>query len=209
MFNIKLILTVIVVLAVLAGFLGTSPTLSNFFSAVQERFFDATKLEAPVARNVGFTINVDRYPDVTFDSVRLINITINGTTTASLLEGRLNTTHAVTLFNYKGSGTISDKLHLDGSFEWLELPDIIATFGKQQIKLESDFTSVEFKGLALKDLKVQNATGTLAVEGSITQFTGDIEMKEPLGVFIFADKALSITGAAQKIIIPSAGINIG
>jgi len=209
MFNVKLIITIIAVLAILAGFLGTSPTLSNFFSAVQERFFEATKLEAPIARNVEFTINVDHYPDVTFDSVRLINITINGTMTASLPEGRLNITQAIKLFNYKGSGTVSDNLRLEGSFEWLELPDITAAFGKQQIKLESNFTSVEFKGLALKDLKVQNATGTLAVEGSITRFTGDIEMKEPLGVFIFVNKTLSITGVAQKIIIPSAGINIG
>ncbi|MCX6815463.1 MAG: hypothetical protein NT120_01245 [Candidatus Aenigmarchaeota archaeon] len=209
MIDSKLVFIVIIILIVMAIFLGSNQNVSQFFSAVTDRLSAVARIEAPVARNLNFTLTTDKNPEINFDSIRNITLEIQGDTEATLVEGNLNTSRLVKIINYRGYGTLANDLNLDGYFEKLQMPEITATFGKENIKLHSVFTSIRIENLAVKDLKIANTTGYLAIRGAVTQFTGDIEIKDVLGTFDLDNNTFSLTGFAQKISIPNIGINIG
>lgn len=202
MFGLKLMLTIIITLALVGVYLGSNPNVAGFFEKISDQmsFSDST------SRNIEFSLVTDKYTDMEF-SVHASNFTIVGDTTASLKTGNLRAGN-VSIYGFRGEGSVKNNtLILDGRMTKIELPEITVAV-HETIKSSSTFTSLSAADLGVKELKIQNTSGTLVVRGAATQFSGDIEIVSPFGDFVFGD-TFSLSGKASKISIPSAGISIG
>ena len=204
----KIFIIPIVMLIIVAGYLFTNPSVSGFFDNVKDRFYSITNLEPPVGKGVEFHAMLDNYEDITFDRASPVNISISGTTNATVQNNRINTQSDVAIVNYRGAGFISDNLFLNGTFEKLVIQDVEFSNGK--IELTSNFSQLEIANMRLKIINMAT-TGLLNITNSSTQFSGRIEIMDPYGTFIFSKspKILSIDGVTQKISIPSIGLNVG
>ncbi|MBI3190959.1 hypothetical protein HYZ41_04630 [archaeon] len=203
----KLIAIPVVVLVLLAGFLTTNPAVSGFFEQMKDKFFSFTKIEPPVNRNIDFTVDLNKYNTVTFDRSSPMNITVIGEASVVLQNGNVNTKNGITLVDYKGFGSVSNKLLLNGTYERLESMEL--KLGKGKIWLESNFSNTEITNLRVKIINISDVSGVLTLKNSSTQFSGSIEIFEPLGTFTFDNSRMTVKGTTQKITIPSVGINIG
>ncbi len=209
----KFVIIPIIALIILAGFLTTDPNVSSFFHSVKSKFYSITKIEPPVSRAVNFSVYVDSYDDIQFDRSAPMNVSVSGYTNATFDKNYITfmPQQDLAIINYRGRGEINnDTLLLNGTFERLSSQDLsIGTGGR--IVLQSNFTKIEIVNMRLPSIYVQNASGTLTMNASSTQFSGSINIAEPDGNFAFqkTPRSLSIAGLAQKISIPSVGINIG
>lgn len=204
MFELKVVLTIVITFIFLAAFLGTNETVQGFFGIVGDRFsFGGT------ARNVAFTLSADNYTDLSFSAKSMVNITVDGDTTASLRTGNLQTNKTLSLYGFQGTGTIDQgALHLTGRIAKIELPEITVAV-QESITSTSTFTSLSATNLELKELKIRG-TGYLTVQNTTTQFSGDVEFTEPAGTFTINKNGtvFGVSGRAVKITIPGSGIVI-
>lgn len=206
MFGIKIILTVIITLALIAGFLGTNPAVSGFFDSVGGRL--SSFLGDSTPRDIEFALVSDRYGDFSFSSANS-NFTISGYSEAALKTGNLRTNKTLGVYGFRGSGSVAgNTVVLDGRMSKVELPEITIAV-QETIKSNSTFTSMSISSLGLKELKIENTSGTLTVRGASTQFSGGITISSPSGNFGFYNSSkFTLSGRASRISIPSAGILI-
>ena len=203
MFGLKIILTIIITLILVFTYLGTNPAVSGFFDSVGERFSSFTGDNT--ARGVEFSLAADKYSNIEF-SGRNVNFTISGDTNAMLKTGNLQTNKTLGIYGFSGSGSVAGStLVLDGRMSKVELPEITVAV-QETIKSNSTFTSLSAVNLAVKEMKIQNTSGTLVVRGTSTQFSGDIDIISPAGDFGFGSK-FTLAGKASKITL-SNGISI-
>ena len=203
----KLLAVPVVILVLLAGFLTTNPTVAGFFDQMKDKFFSFAKIEPPVGRSIEFSVSLGRHNPITFDRSVPMNITIRGKASVLLQNGRIDADDGVKLVDYRGYGSISDTLTLNGTYESLESSGL--TLGRGKAWVWSDFSSLEITNLRIKIINTTDVAGSLTLKNSSTQFYGSIEIFEPLGTFDFNGTGLAIRGTTQKISIPSIGINIG
>jgi len=203
MFELKIVITVVVTLLLLATFLGTNDVVSGFFGSVSEKFSFSE------SRDVQFTLTVDNYSDFSFTAKNMVNITVDGYTTATLKTGNLQTNKTLSVYGFRGTGDIAGgTLALNGKISKVELPEI--TVGVQEtITSSSAFTSLSASNIELGSLTVR-ARGTLTVRNTTTQFSGDLVLAEPAGTFEINKNGhiFYVSGRASKITIPSSGLVI-
>lgn len=205
MFDWKIILTIIIALGIVLTYLGSNPAVSGFFDSVRDRLPFSADV---TARNVEFTLTAGKYSDMEF-SVNNANFTITGYSEATLKTGNLRTNKTLGIYGFRGSGSIrGNTLTLDGRMSKVELPEITVAI-QETIKSNSTFTSLSITNLGVKEIKIENTSGTLTVRGTTTQFSGDVVVVAPLGDFFFANNTIfKLSGKANKVSIPSAGISI-
>ncbi len=204
MFELKIIITILVTLFLVAGFLGANESVGGFFDGIAE------KLSFSPSGNIDFSLVADNYSDFSFSSKGNINISVDGETTAALRTGNLQTNKTLVLAGFRGTGSVAATfLNLDGKIAKIELPEITVAV-QENLKANSNFKSFSATGLELKTLVI-HGTGSLTVKNTTTQFFGDIELTSPSGVFEINrnGRVFYISGKASKITIPSAGISIG
>lgn len=205
MFGLKIIITIIITLAVILGFVGTNPVVTDFFGRATDRLSFFTGDNA--ARSIDFTLETDRFADIMFDSRDPVDFSVTGYTEASLKTGNLKTNKTVGIVGFRGTGGISgNTLWLDGKMSKVELPEITVSV-QETVKANATFSSLTAKNLAVKEMEILATAGTLTVRGTSTQFSGDITIVSPKGDFVFGN-GLKLTGKAASISIPSAGISI-
>ena len=208
MLDWKIIVTIIVTLGLVMGYVGTNPAVSGFFDVVGDKFSAFTGDSTP--RNIEFGLGADKYSDLEFTAKVPIDFVVTGYTEASLKTGNLKTNKTVGIYGFKGTGSIkSNTLTLDGKMTKVELPEITVSV-QETVKSTSTFTSLSAKNLSVKELKIEKTSGSLSVRGTSTQFSGDIDISSPIGDFDFfsGKSVLSVSGKASTISIPSAGISI-
>lgn len=206
MFEKKIAITILVAFLLLAGFLSSSPAVSGFFQYFDERL--GSLGGAATNRDVVFSLSVDKYPEIDFVSADPVNFTIDGLTTASLRSGNLNTNKTLSVYDFKGTGSvIGNSLRLSGRISKVALPEI-AVAVQETIDSNSTFAGLTADGLDIKEIKISSTTGTLTVRNATTTFSGDVYITAPRGRFVFDNSTFSITGMAARISIPSAGINV-
>ncbi|HLD38845.1 MAG TPA: hypothetical protein VJB05_00865 [archaeon] len=207
MFDWKIVVTVIIVMALAAGYVGTNPMVSGFFDGVSGKL---SSLTGSSQSGIEFTFNADKYPNIEFSAKNPTNITVIGATTATLKSGTFST-KSMSIYNFTGSGSIKgNELILNGKIGKIELPEITVAV-QETISSNSTFTSMSADYLTAKDITVKGTTGTLTARGATTQFSGDITITSPSGRFEFYKNSVvfTLSGSASKIAIPNAGINIG
>ena len=201
MFDLKIILTVIVTLAVILLYVGSNPALSSFFDSVNEKFSIVSGDNAQ--RDIGFSLASDKYQDIDFSNNGPLNFTISGYTTATLNTGNLVTNKTLGIYGFRGSGsTVGNRLVLEGKMSKVQLPEITVAV-QETVKSDSIFTSFSVVNLDMKEYKLYNITGTLTARGTTTQFKGDITITSPRATFdVYNGNAtLMISGAASKIVM--------
>jgi hypothetical protein len=204
MFELKIVITLLVTLFLVAGFLGTNESVGGFFDGIAE------KLSFSPAGSIEFSLFADNYSDFSFSSKGSINISVDGGTNAALRTGNLRTAKALTVSGFRGSGSVAGRtLSLDGKIAKIELPEITVAV-QENMKAESNFTAFTATGIELKTLTI-HGTGSLTVKNTTTQFSGDIDITSPSGIFEINrnGRVFYISGKAAKITIPSAGLSIG
>jgi len=204
MFELKVVATVVITLLLLVAVLGSNETVSNFFGSVSERF----SFTSP--GGVSFSLDADNYSDMTFTGKKMVNVTVDGDTYASLNTGNLQTNKTLSVYGFRGTGSVHGTvLVLDGRISKVGLPEI--TVGVQEtIKASSNFTGFSAVNLELTDLVV-HGTGLLTVGNTTTQFSGEIQITAPTGNFEINrnGRVFYVAGRASKITIPGSGIVIG
>ncbi len=204
----KFMIIPLVLLVALAALLAGNPSVAGFFETLKDKFFSISEVGLH-NKNIEFSAVFDSYEKTDFDAVDPLNITVVGVTNVTLTNGNINTKQTLVIKNYMGTGTVSDKFFLNGSFDQLIVQDVF--IGRDKIFIESDFSVLEIENLHLRLINMSSAAGTLNLTNSSTQFAGSIEIKELSGTFVFKKepRSLSITGTAQKISVPDVGIDIG
>lgn len=208
MFDWKIVVTIIIVMALAAGYVGTNPTVSGFFDAIGGKL---SSLTGSSQSGVEFTLKTGNYANIEFSAKNPTNITVAGSTTATLSTGTIKTNKSMSIYNFTGSGSIrGNELILNGKIGKIELPEITVAV-QETISSNSTFTSMSADYLTAKDITIKGTTGTLAARGATTQFSGDITITSPSGSFEFYKNnvVFALSGSASRISIPSAGISIG
>lgn len=201
----KIIITVIITLGIILGFVGTNPTVVGFFDNVSDRFSFLSGDNSP--RSIEFVLETDKYADLDFSAKETVDFAVTGYTEASLKTGNLKTNKTLRIYGFKGTGSVrGNSLSLDGKMAKVELPEITVSV-QETVRSNSTFTSLSAKNLAVKEIKIEQAKGTLSVRGTTTQFSGDIAIISPKGDFELSG-GLKLSGKASGISIPSAGISI-
>ncbi len=203
----KILATVMITLVILAVLLSSNPEIARFFNSIFGRFSDVVETEE--ARNVQFTLHIDKYDKIAYDSSRPVNISLNAKRFETKISGvDVNGTgKGISITNYRGKIEIDNAtIALDGRFDTLLLPGA-ASFPSGTIAVASDFNGVKLENFGPKEFII-NTTGTLTVAGSENRFNGTISIDSLLGTFDFGDK-LTIAGKAKKIRIPASGISVG
>lgn len=208
MFDWKLVVTIIIVMALVMVYLGSNPAVSGFFGTIKEKFSSLTSFGSKQS-SIEFTLEADRYENMDFSAKTPTNITVVGSTTATLSTGTVKTNNTMTVYNFTGSGTIrGNELILNGKIGKIELPEITVAI-QETISSNSTFTSMSADHLSTKDITIKGTSGTLTARGATTQFSGDIAISSPSGSFEFnRNVVFAVSGIASKISIPGAGINI-
>jgi hypothetical protein len=209
MFEMKIAITLLVTFLLLVGFLGSNPTVSSFFNAIGDKI-GSFGFIAP-ARSVSFSASLDRYDPIEFNAKNPVNITISGSTQASLRTGNLVTDKNLSLLDFRGTGKIvNNTLVLDGRMGKVELPDITVAV-QETIKSNSTFSYLSVNGLETGDIRIIGTSGVIHARNATTRFSGDVSIESPAGLFEFhgANGVFYINGESAKISVPSAGISIG
>lgn len=207
MFDWKIVVTIIIVMAVAAGYVGTNPAVSGFFDTIGTKLSSFT---GSPQSGVEFTLKTNSYADIDFSAKKPANITVIGNTTAILKSGTFST-KSMSIYDFTGSGSLrGNELILNGKIGKIELPEITVAV-QETISSNSTFTSMSADYLTARDITIKGTAGTLTAKGATTQFSGDITITSPSGSFEFYknDVAFALSGKSNKITIPSAGINIG
>ncbi|MEM7819339.1 MAG: hypothetical protein QXD48_00740 [Candidatus Aenigmatarchaeota archaeon] len=210
MFDWKIIVTSIVVLLIILVFISIDPTVSNFFNSVFDKVSGLFRFEIfNEGKNIKFYLNVSDYKPINFKTNIPTNITLQPIEFYAVLkDGSINTTKTIRIINFKGSGYIGNTINLDGNFEKLEIGEI-GSFSNSRIKADGTFSSVIIENIGLKNLKIENSTGSLIVNETEIAFSlKTIEIVSPFGQFSFS-KGMSIDGFANKISIPEEKIILG
>lgn len=218
----KIIVTLLVVLGVLAVFVGSAPVVSDFFSEVGGKFAGLFPGDAADASQNGdneFSLVLYDSGEVVFRSAGS-NVIINQSSDAVLDKGSVKF-YSASLSGFAGSGSVSlDStlrspafmvLQLNGSADVLQSES--SRFEKSKIFIStnevssSDYFSAG--NVSIESLAQDNARGELILNGSITKFSGRLEMKSVSGKMFFSNGALQIEGKAKSMSVPGAGIKIG
>ena len=208
MFDWKIVVTIIIVLVLITGYVGTNPMVSGFFDAIGGKL---SSLTGSPQSGVEFTLKTDSYPAIDFSAKKPANFTVIGSTTATLKSGTFRTNVGMSVYDFTGSGSMrGNELILKGKIGKIELPEITVAV-QETISSNSTFTSMSADYLTAKDITIKGTTGTLTARGATTQFSGDITITSPSGSFEFYknNAVFALSGSASKIAIPNAGINIG
>ena len=203
MFELKIVLTVVVTLLLLVAVLGSNETVSNFFGSISDRFSFTNP------RGMSFELTADNYSNMDFTGKNMVNISVDGDTSATLNTGNLRTNKTLSVYGFRGTGSVhGTSLALDGKISKVELPEI--TVGVQEtVSASSNFTGFSAVNLELASLGV-NGNGVLTVKNTSTQFSGSIIIEAPSGMFEINrnGRVFHVVGRASKITIPSSGIVI-
>ncbi len=204
MLDWKIVVTVLATLGIILGYVGTNPVVSGFFDTVGEKFSFFSADNAP--RNVEFTLTADKYSDFEFTAKTPVDFVVTGYTEASLKTGNLKTNKTLGIYGFRGTGAVrGNVLTLDGKMAKVELPEITVSV-QETVVSTSTFTAMSAKNLSLKQLSIQNTSGTLLVRGTSTDFTGDIDIGSPSGDFAL-EETFTLSGKAAGISL-SNGISI-
>jgi len=202
----KMLVIPIAVLIAVAGFLTTDPTISSFFEGIKEKFYSIAQKEPPVARNIDFSLSINNYPEIEFDRAVAMNISTKGHVNATLQNGNILAS-SMEILDYRGTGFVSGMLVLNGTFGTLKTESIIMT--SDRLYSESNFSEVRIENLRINNINL-TGTGYLNLTNSSISFSGQIEIKEPRGVFTFSKDPLQmvIEGHAQKITMQGIEIDL-
>lgn len=190
----KIILTVLITFGVLLAALGSQPGVKDFFAAVTD------KLSFPAqesSRNVSFSLSIDKPAEISFQSNRELNITIEGQFFGSISEANFSTKKLV-IRNFIGSGSINDTVYIKGRFEGLQAEGF--HFINKNLEARGSLSTATIENLALDKLQLQGS-GKLAAEGAETTLENQkIMIEKPLGRFVLGN-GTRIEGLAKKILI--------
>ncbi len=203
----KILATIMITLIILAVLLSSNPQIAGFFSKIFGRFSDV--IETEETRNVQFSLFLDMYDKIAYDSSRPVNISMN----PKRFETKIanvdvnGTGKDISITNYRGKIEIDKgNITLDGKFEAFLLPGT-ASFPGGAIAVTSEFNAAKLDNFGPKEL-VMNTTGLLTVGATENRFSGIIKIDSVLGTFTFGNN-LTISGRVKKISIPGSGISIG
>ena len=200
-----MVITLAVTLLLLAAFLGTNDAVSGFFDSIGSR------LSLPSgSRNIDFTLTADNFSDMSFNAKNPVNLTIDGATNATLKSGNLQTNSTLSVYGFRGTGSITGTtISLDGKISKVELPEI-AVAVQETITSNSIFTGLSAVAIEMKTIKL-HATGSITVRNSTIQYSGDVEITDPAGDLEINrnNHVFYMTGKASKITIPGSGVSIG
>lgn len=208
MFNMKVVATVFITLAILVAILSTSPQLGTFFQSTKDKISDFLSPTESIERNISFSLKLQGYENITA-AVKNVNIFLDTKKfAAGIKDGTLDTRGSVNILGYNGLVSVSkNAIVLDGDFKKIELENASLTFAQGPIKSSSAFENLTIDNLTLKELK-SGSGGIVVVNGAETRFSKQIEISSPNGRFSF-DGGLQATGKAARISIPEAKISIG
>ena len=208
MFNMKVVATIFITLAILVAILSASPQLGGFFQSTKDKITDFLSPQENIERNISFSLTLQGYENITA-TAKNVNIFLNTKKfTASIKDGTLDTKGSLNVIGYNGLLSVAkNEIALEGDFRKIELENASLTFAQGPIKSSSAFENLVIDNLTLKELK-SGAGGIVVVNGAETRFSKQIEISSPNGRFSF-DSGLQAIGKAAKISIPEAKISIG
>ncbi len=204
----KILVTIMITLIILVVVLSTNPQIGAFFNGIFGRF--GSVIEPEIERDVQFTLALDSYDKIAYDSSRPVNITINvKKMETKVSDVALNISEKnISITNYRGKVEVNGTtMTLDGSFEAFLLPGA-ASFPRGTLITPVSFNDAKLENFGPKEL-VMNATGTLTVGASQNRFSGIISIDSSLGTFDFQGASARIDARAKHIAIPDSGINVG
>lgn len=211
MFGLKIIVTIIITLIIVLGFLALNPTVAGFFENIFDRFSGIAVFEFDTTqRNVLFSLDVNKFDNITVKTRRLINITTAPDNLSILLkDGSIVPDKTFIVYGFRGHLSIKgNEINLDGKYDKFEYLDKSTSFDGGDIKAEGTYINLTIKDFALNELKLNNVTGKIVANEVKTIFSEvDIDIKSPLGKFVF-NGGLKIDGSASKISIPNRNLVI-
>jgi len=208
MFDWKIIATGLVVLCILAIFVGSSPGVSSFLGEVGDRLGAAgSKLGIDFSEkgNNNFSLILGSYDPIAFRA-SLSDISLRGNSSADIDKGTIKFQQGI-FKNFTGSGTIDGGLQMNGSADLLQFDG--STLSAVRISMLSQPESLQASRISIQDIAQDNVKGQLMLDGSITQFSGKLTVHAIQGTMFVQNGSLEIDGTAARIEVPSAGIKIG
>lgn len=202
MFGLKIIVTIIIVLIVMAGYLMTNPIVSSFLGSVGGGFSSAFTFFDKKSETE-FSLAIKAVPNINF-SAEGAQLRVDGESSGTLGTSALSSNQTLRIVNFTGRGFLGDELRLDGSYDSASLPGV--SFSGGRAALRSSYRSVDIENLKLRTLQM-TGNGTLIVKGVQTQFS-DITIEHFVGSMTAGDE-MRVEGVASSIEIPSAKIKIG
>src|SRR3989344_6797661 len=205
-FDIKMIIAAIITAGLAGTFLITNVTVGNLVGDFGGKI-DIWPKAQQEQDTMDFTLFVENYNKMSFSGDDL-RVEINGVTKGNVGGGDFDVDKIIMLSGFRGKGTISDVMELNGSVKKFQLSGASIKFSDKPYNSESKFSSALIDNLFFAKLQLDNVTGTLTKEGSkITFSSADVTLENVRGKFSF-DGGLKIEGLVKSITIPSYGIKI-
>ncbi|GEM_PF-5692204 len=204
----KIVVTLLVVLGVLAVFAGSAPGVTSFFGEVGEKFSGLLPwgaADAPQKGDSEFSLVLESYADVQLQASGS-TIALTGDADADIDNGNIRL-HDPKISGFKGSVSLSSILVLNGTADSVEFGS--SRLGKTKLDMSSSPAGLTISNVSIHSIEQDNARGELILNGSITKFSGRLELKSIRGKMFFANGTLQIEGTAKSISVPGAGIKIG
>lgn len=204
----KIVLTLLIVLAVIGFFASSTPAVSSFFSSVGSRMegaLSAIGLRSQESGTNEFALELSPFGDVQFEASGS-SLAIRGSAEARVDRGIVRFSSA-SLEGFSGRGSLSSSLQLNGSADSMEFDSSVLE--KVRVEISSPVEEFSASGAYIRSLSQNSTQGELALRGSVTRFTGSVELREARASLLFYNGTLRIEGNASKISVPGAGIMIG
>jgi hypothetical protein len=204
MFDWKIIVTLLIVLVLLAGFMGSTPGVSSFLGEVGSRagsVFSGLGIDLGEKSGHNFTLVLSRYDKIGLN-MKSSAISADGNASAKIDNGEIRFSH-VDMTNFTGSGSASSVLVLNGSADKILFDS--SSFGRTRIDMVSSVAAID--DARIQEIS-QDAEGEMQLGNSSIKFSGRIDMKSIEASMTLGNGVLRIQGTAAKISIPGAGVNL-
>ena len=213
---IKMVLTVIIIIAMVFTFVSYVPVSGFLTKAGIDNFKIANKPDNAAipdkeisAGNIAFELKAKKYSS--FSATANGEISAKGNTAAEGNGVVINTNSLVRIEGYYGIVDIDGtKTKLNGSVSKIYLPD--ATFTTDSILLTSTAQDLGIKNIEAKELRISGVLGTIAIKGTETAFTGTLILTNAVAELNLKCASMSdscelvISGNAASVEIPEAGL---
>jgi len=204
----KIVVTLLVVLAVIAAFAGSAPGVSAFFREVGSRiggFFSNLGLGLPSGGENQFSLELTAFNRIDFSMSRG-KIVLKGPAEARVDRGTIKFADA-SATGFSGTGSVSPAITINGSADSLEFDS--SRLEKVRLELSSEIPELFAANVSIASLAQDNVQGGLVLNGSVTKFSGRIEVRGFYGDFFWGNGSLRLEGHAGYIAVPGAGIRVG
>ncbi len=209
MFDWKIAATGIIVLCIMAFFIGSSPSVSGFFAGVSNKVGNLGQMAGINWGEKGtneITLYLDNFSQLDFQSTSSF-FSAKGNIEAQIDSGTIGLAE-LSAPDFTGSGVLSPgKLEASGSVS--EISSSATRLKTSHIVLSSSLDEMSLINSYVAGIIWSDASGEAVMGTASSKFSGNINMKNFRGSIDYEKGKLILSGTADSVVIPSAGINVG